>query len=190
MVLFLFFFLNKLCHYTHSLSLSIKWQVRLSDFDRWKPIETTAGNVLSLVWRGCVAAREAEEEMGRQVREDWNVCFSHTWEEHTYQTWPFPFHWLIWSWLTAQTTNKSPLFATEGVWPMIPNCEPIARQGWLADRWGGEEIKLICGVCLHSGILTDCEVVLYHANLLPQNDGLWKTDLDSPWSKATGKMTW
>ncbi len=126
----------------------ISEQVRLSDFDRWKPTETTAGRVLSLVWRGCVAAREAEEEeMGRQVCEDWNVHFSHTWDEHTYKTWRFPFRWLIWSWLTAQTTNKPPLLAAEGVWPMISNCEPIACHGWLADRWGGEEIKLICGVC-------------------------------------------
>lgn len=168
--------------------------MRLSDSGRWKPMKTTkptAGGVLSLVWRGCVAARDAEEEeMGRQVCEDWNVHFSHTWDEHTYQTWSFPFHWLVWSGLTAQTTNKHPLLVAEGVWPMIPKCEPIACQGWLADRWGGEEIKLICEVCLHSGMLTDCEAVLYHANLPPQNDGLWKTDLDSSWSKATGKISW
>lgn len=127
----------------------IQWQVRLSDFGRWKPMKTTAGSVVFLAWRGCVAVGEAEEEeeMGRQVCEDWNVHFSHTWDEHTHQTWPFPFHWLICSWPTAQAANRHPLLTAQGVWPVIPKCEPIACDGWLADRWGGEEIKLMCGVC-------------------------------------------
>lgn len=146
--LFLFKFFSSLVFQTNSMSLyspislsNIKWQVMLSDSGRWKPIKTTAGSVLSLIWKGCVAAKEAEEEeeeMGRQVCEDWNVHFSHTWDEHTYRTWSFLFHWLIWSWWTEQPTNKHSLLAAEGVWPMIPNCEPIACQGWLADRWGGE----------------------------------------------------
>lgn len=126
--------------------MSIKWQVMLSDFGRWKPIKTTAGSVLSLNWRGCAAAREAEEEIDRYVKTGMFISVTPG-IQHTYWNWSLPFHWLIWSWLTAQPTNKHSLLAAEGVWSMIPNWEPIACHGWLADRWGGEEIKLICGVC-------------------------------------------
>lgn len=46
--------------------------------------------------------------------------------------------------------------------------------------------------CVHSGVHTDCEAVQHRADLLPQNYGLWKTDLDLSWRKAAespGKIT-
>lgn len=65
--------------------------------------------ILSLVLGGRVTAsfsREAEKITGWQVCEDWNVHFSHTWEEHTYQAHTVPFHWLTWFWLSVRTTSE------------------------------------------------------------------------------------
>jgi len=111
---------------------SIKWQVMLSDFGRQKPIKTTAGSVLSLVWRGRAAAREAEEEeIGQTGVSKTGMFISVTpGIKHAYWTWSFPFiGWFDHDWQRNQQINT--LLVAEGVWPMVPSCEPIACHGWL-----------------------------------------------------------